>query len=192
MILSLLAFFLYLPAVEQNYPEGSIFWLESTWINQEGKKMKLKEFSGAPSIVSMVFLSCSYSCPLTVQDMREMELHLKKENVRDYHMVLISIDPEHDSPSAMKKFMKGRHLESGRWTILTSESENIREMAALLGFSYKKDGAMQFAHSMLTWVFDKNGELRFTRNARKQTNVETANALVTLTSQKQGAAQTKK
>ncbi len=107
-------------------------------------------------------------------------------------MVLISIDPDRDTPQAMMNFMKDRKLKSGHWTLLASESENVRELAALLGYSYKKDEAMDFAHSMLTWVFDENGVLRFTRNARKETNEDTAKALMKLVTVKKNSWATMK
>ncbi len=175
---SILAILLSLSSANAEYPDNSIFWLESKWTNQEGEKIQLKELGDSPMVVSMVFLGCKFTCPLTVQDMREMEAFFMTKKIDRYRMVLISIDPDRDTPQAMKKFMIDRKLNSGRWTLLASESENVREMAALLGYSYKKDEAMDFAHSMLTWVFDEKGVLRFTRHARKETNEETAKALI--------------
>jgi protein SCO1/2 len=91
-------------------------------------------------------------------------------------MVLISIDPDRDTPEAMRKFMKERKLDPTRWILLSSSSKNVRELAAALGYNYKKDKAMDFAHSMLTWIFDKNGVKQFTREARKQSVDETVAA----------------
>lgn len=170
-----------LSAQETTLPENSVYLLESQWIDQNGKKLQLKDLGTKPVILSMVFLGCKYTCPLTIQDMREMEASIVKNMITNFRMVLISIDPDRDTPQAMKKFIKERKLNEERWTILSSDSENVRELAALMGYSYKKDKAMEFAHSMLTWVFDDRGVLQFTRNARKESISETAEALVKLT-----------
>lgn len=158
-------------------PSNSIFWLSSDWIRQDGKHLHLSDLGESPTIVSMVFLSCKYSCPLTIQDMKEIDRDLQKSTKKPYKMILISIDPDRDTPKAMKAFMKERHLDPDRWILISSNSENIRELAAALGYSYKKDQAMDFAHSMLTWVFDKDGVRKFTREARKQSVSETVAAV---------------
>ena len=180
MITTIISALISITAQESTLPEDSIYGLESQWIDQNGRKLQLKDFSTKPVIVSMVFLGCKYTCPLTIQDMREMESSIIKNKVTDFRMVLISIDPERDTPQAMKKFMGDRKLSEARWTIISSDPDNVRELAALMGYSYKKDKAMEFAHSMLTWVFDEQGVLRFTRNARKESISETVDALLKL------------
>lgn len=167
-------------AASNSYPSDSIFWLKSEWVNQDAKKVKLSDLADSPSIVSMVFLSCKYTCPLTIQDMREMESLLEKAKLSKYRLVLISIDPENDTPQAMRAFMSSRKLNPQHWTILSSDPKSIREFAATLGFNYKKDEAIKFAHSMLTWVFDQDGVLRFTRSARRESIHETIEAFLKL------------
>lgn len=157
-------------------PSNSVFWLNSVWVRHDGDKIKLKDLGSSPTIISMVFLGCKYSCPLTIQDMREIDEKLQKTAATPHKMVLISIDPDRDTPEAMRKFMKERKLDPTRWILLSSSSKNIRELAAALGYNYKKDNAMDFAHSMLTWIFDKNGVKQFTREARKQSVDETVAA----------------
>lgn len=162
------------------WPEESIFNLESEWTRHDGKIVKLSSLKDRPQIVSMVFLSCAYSCPITLQDMREMEAALLRKTKKDFGLVLISIDPDRDTPEQMRKFAETRKLDLKRWTILTSTPRNIRELAAVMGFSYKPDEAMEFAHSMLTWVFDTKGVMKYERVGQKQTNGETAEALLKL------------
>jgi len=108
--------------------------------------------------------------------MRVIDEKLQKIAASPYKMILISIDPDRDTPEAMRKFMKERKLDSARWILISSSSKNVRELAAALGYNYKKDEAMDFAHSMLTWIFDKNGVKQFTREARKQSVDETVAA----------------
>lgn len=159
------------------FPTDSIFQLDSDWVRHDGVKVKLSDLSKSPTIVSMVFLGCQYSCPITVQDMKEMDQKLLKKTKKSYRMILISIDPDRDTPEAMRKFMTERKLDTNRWTIISSTPDNIRELAAALGYSYKRDRAMEFAHSMLTWIFNKQGVRQFTRTARKETIDETVNAM---------------
>ncbi len=110
--------------------------------------------------------------------MKAMETQILNKTKKKFKMVLITIDPDRDTPEAMKKFMSDRKLDPNRWIVLSSSSENVRELAAVLGYSYKKDKAMDFAHSMLTWIFDQEGVKRFTRSARKETIEEMVEAFL--------------
>jgi protein SCO1/2 len=150
------------------FPDDSIYQLNSQWITHEGKKISLSDLSGVPLIASMVFLGCQYSCPITIRDMREVENKVLRKNKKaQFRMVLISIDPETDTPEQMMKYIQAHSLDPKRWLIITSTPENIRELAAVLGFSYRPDEAMKFAHSMLTWIFNTNGVVQLTRESRK-------------------------
>lgn len=164
----------------EDWPGNSLFHLDSTWINQDSKELKLSDLSGKPFLLSMVFLSCDYSCPVTVQDLKQISSKLAKKKKKDIPVVLITIDPQNDTPAAMQKYIKSRGLDKESWTILSSSQDNIREVAAALGFSYRKDDAMGFAHSMLMWVIDKKGVPQFTREGRKQSIDEVVKSALSL------------
>lgn len=154
---------------------GSIFELDSLWKTQDGKKINLSELSDSAIIASMVFLRCQYSCPITLRDLKQVEdeiLKVPKPKRGKYKFVLISIDPENDQPSEMLKYMRSNNLDPNHWIIMTSKPDNIRELAAVLGFSYRKDDAMEFAHSMLTWVFDHKGNRKVEVKGRDKSSSE--------------------
>lgn len=159
-----------LQAEKTVWPDTSIYLLNSEWTTHEAKKIRLADLGGQPLVVSMVFLRCQYSCPITLQDMKKIDGQLQKSKgeKKPYRMVLISIDPEHDQPKEMAEYMTKYELDAGRWTIMTAKPSHIRELAAVLGFSYRKDKAMEFAHSMLTWVFDQQGVRQLEIQGRDQ------------------------
>ncbi len=138
-------------------PETSIFNIEDTWKNQYNENFQFKDLAGKPSIMAMIYTSCQFSCPRIVADMREIESLVPKEKVNDINFVLISIDPEVDQPDTLKSFMIKNDMEPSRWTLLTGSKEQIQDIAAVLGFKYKKSSLMDYAHSNLITEFDKKG-----------------------------------
>ena len=96
--------------------ENSIYQLESVWKNETGKKMMLNELKGKKQIMAMVFTSCTYACPLIVNDMK-------------------------------------------RWHLLTGDENSISELAAVLGFKYKKEPDGSFSHSNIINVLNEAGEV---------------------------------
>ncbi len=143
----------------EEFSEASIYQLESEWKNQDGEKFTLGDLEGKPVILSMFFASCTYACPIIVNDMKKIESSLSEKELKNYRFVLVSIDPKRDTPEALKKFAEQKNLDLNRWTLLTGSPDNIMELAALLGFKYKKDPDGQYSHSNMIIVLNREGEI---------------------------------
>jgi len=141
------------------YSENSIYQLESEWTNQWGKKFSLGELEGSPVVLTMFFASCTYACPILINDMKKIENEIPEEELSSYKFVLVSIDPERDTPEKLEKFAEEKNLDAKRWTLLTGSSDDIMELAALTGFKYKKDKSGDFSHSNLITFLNKEGEI---------------------------------
>src|SRR5690606_33469815 len=133
--------------VEDEFSDESIYQLESEWTNQSGKKVELKDFNGKPVVFTMFFASCNYACPILVYDMKKIESKLSPEELKDYQFVLVTIDPDKDTPEALNEFAKKFNLDLNRWSLLTGDKDDILELAAVLGFKFKKEADGQFSHS---------------------------------------------
>jgi protein SCO1/2 len=139
--------------------EESIFNLASKWENQNADSLQLKYFAGKPTIMAMIYTHCAYSCPLIVADMKELHSLIPKDKQKDVNFLLVSIDPELDRPDTLRQFMKREQMDEKYWTMLTGTETKIRELAAVLGFKYKKTSLMDYAHSNLISVLNPNGEI---------------------------------
>jgi protein SCO1 len=139
--------------------DNSIYQLNSQWINQDGQKVSLKSFIGKQVVLTMFFASCVYACPLLVNDMQKMESSLSEKNKNNYRFILVSIDPERDTPAKLKTYAKEHKLDLSRWTLLTGKSEEIMELALLVGFKYKKDNNGNYSHSNLITLLNEKGEI---------------------------------
>lgn len=140
--------------------EESIYLLESEWTNQENKSFKLKELEGKKVVMTMFFASCTYACPILVNDMKRIEEAINKEDdPDDYYFLLVSIDPERDTPSKLKEFAERYNLDEDRWTLLTGSADDIMELAAVIGFKYKKDENGDYSHSNIITFLNEKGEI---------------------------------
>ncbi len=146
----------------------SIFQLESSWIDQNGKKTTLGAFLGHPVVLAMVYTSCQGACPLITADVQHIESSLAPAMRERTRFVLVSFDPEHDSKTVLKNFGESHGLDFKRWTLLTGTPGNIRELAAVLGVKYKKDTRGNFSHSNIITVLDANGVLRYQQVGLRQ------------------------
>lgn len=151
------------PAITGEKPisDLSIYNLPEKWTNQDGKDIELKELRGKVLVMVMIYTSCQAACPRLVADMRHIEERIPKEYKDKVQLVLVSIDPEVDTPERLKEFAIENKMTGNQWVFLRSNEENTREFAAVLAVNYKKISPIDFSHSNIISVFNAEGELTF-------------------------------
>ena len=141
------------------YSEKSIYRLTADWTDADGKKVRLDSLRGRPVVVAMFFTSCMHSCPFLVNELKVMQKALSAKASDRAQFLLVSIDPERDSATALKEFRTKHKLAGERWTLLTGSHDAVKQLAEKIGFSYAPGSKTQFAHSLLVTVLDGNGEV---------------------------------
>lgn len=139
----------------------SIYNLPSKWTNQNGQNLEMKDLKGKVLVMVMIYTSCKAACPRLVADMRNIESRLSENIKPDVKFLLVSIDPEVDTPARLKEFAIANKMDGGQWEFLRSTEENTREFAAVLAVNYKKIAPLDFSHSNIISVFNAEGELIF-------------------------------
>jgi regulator of cell morphogenesis and NO signaling len=138
--------------------DNSIYQLESKWKNQNNETIRLNSLIGKKEIIALVYTSCTYACPLILNDMKKIETHLRRNDV---NYVLVSIDPKNDTPEALKNYANRNNLDLKKWHLLTGTEDGINELAAVLGFRYKKESDGSFSHSNIITVLNETGEIAY-------------------------------
>src|SRR5690606_7170913 len=117
----------------------SIFHLESTWWDQHGERRPLSSLGGKVQVLSVVYTSCTVSCPQILAHMKQVEGSLTPEELERVGFVLVSVDPERDTPERLATFARDIRVDPERWTLLSSEPDRILELAAVFGVRYRKE-----------------------------------------------------
>lgn len=141
--------------------DGSLHQLESEWTSDTGRRLRLGVLHGRPLLVAMFFTTCEYACPVLVHDLQRIEAALPPEQRREVDFLLVSLDPERDTPAALRAYRAAKGLGKEHWTLLTGGAEDVRELAALLGVNYRPDARGQLAHSNLITLLDRDGEVAY-------------------------------
>lgn len=148
--------------------DRSLYQLDSNWTSDVGRKVKLGVLRGRPQILAMFFSNCEYACPILVNDIRKLEAKLPTEVLAKVDFVLVSFDTKRDTPEALAAYRAKEKLATGRWTLLRGESDDVRELAALLGVNYAADSRGQFAHSNIITLLNAEGEIAFQHSGLNQ------------------------
>lgn len=137
----------------------SIYHAGSTWTDQHGTERKLRSLEGRVQVAAMVYTNCSFACPRIMLDLKRIEGELGSEYADRVSFLVVSIDPERDSPERLAEFAAGSRLDPDRWTLLTGDPGDIRELAVLLGVQYRQTAPGEWVHSNLITVLDRDGEV---------------------------------
>ena len=143
----------------EEYSDNSIYQLESEWITQSGENFSIGSLKSKPVVLTMFYASCTYACPILINDMKRIEASIDTDELKNYKFVLVSIDPEKDKPEVLAEVVKKNDLDIKRWTLLTGSKDDVMELAALIGFKFKKDEKEGYSHSNLITFLNDEGEI---------------------------------
>jgi protein SCO1/2 len=140
-------------------PAGdSLFAVPGTFHDAGGRPRTLGEFRGAPSLVSLVYTRCPTVCPRVVAELERLE-RLPGFDPRT-RILLVSLDPGHDTPDVLRAFAEAHALDAGRWTLLSPEPAALAALARSLGVASGPEADGGIAHSAIIAVVDTEGRVR--------------------------------
>lgn len=137
----------------------SIFDLDLALVDQDGRDLKLADLEGSVMLAAMVYTSCTSVCIMVTEQMKAIALQLAGVD-NGVRYVLFSLDPGRDSPEAMRTFARAHRLDAGRWRLMASSEEGVRDLAAVLGVRYQPEENGEIAHSAMIFVIDGRGVVR--------------------------------
>ena len=158
----------------------SIFNLDDTWNAANGNAFPLSKLGGKPTVMAMVYTSCQYVCPLTVQNIKRIERTLNSAQADNVNFALFSLDPERDTPAKLSEFAKLHNITAPSWTLAQGNAGAIRKLAVTLGIKYKKVESGDYEHDATIFILDKNGVVKYQADAMSKNMNDASDALKTL------------
>ena len=116
------------------------FFTDLPVIDQNGNNLRFYSdvLKGRVVLVNFIFTNCDFACPMLVQRLNKTRSLLVDSVKDDVWFVSISIDPERDTPEAMKTFAKKHGVDESRWIFLTGDKKNLDHIIKKLG-QYTED-----------------------------------------------------
>jgi protein SCO1/2 len=140
-------------------PEQSIYHLNAALTNQSGRQHGLDVYRGQPVLVTMFYGTCPAVCPLLIESVRSVEGAMDAAGKRQLRVLMISIDPERDTPEALAKIADQRKIDLSRWTLARADAPAVRKIAAVLGIQYRQLPNGEFNHASVITLLDRNGAI---------------------------------
>lgn len=136
-------------------------------VNQDGKRIRLHQYRGKALLLTFIYTRCPLPdyCPLMSQHFAAIERELQK-NPALYdktHLLSISVDPDYDKPSVLRKYGANLTGKTGvemfkHWEFASGTAEEVKAVAQFFGLSYwtEKD---QIIHSLVTTIIGPDGKI---------------------------------
>lgn len=154
---------------------GRKFSLKDT----QGNVRTLSSFYGSMPMIFFGFTQCPAVCPTTLARAAQIRQLLKGRDRDLFQVVLITLDPERDTPEVLDAYVKAFDPS---FTALTGTPEEIAAVAKEFKVFYEKVPAgdtYTVSHSSTSYVYDTRGTLRLSLG-HSLTAKECAEDLVTL------------
>ncbi len=139
-------------------PGDSIYQLQATLTDQDGRRFEWSSLRGRPLLASMFYASCEMVCPTIFETIHLTLKALPASDRAPLGVLMVSFDSARDSTEVLKKTAADRHCDA-RWTLARADEATVRKVAAVLGVQYRRLDSGEFNHSTVIEHVDAEGRI---------------------------------
>jgi protein SCO1/2 len=140
-------------------PRDSVYQADIPILNDRGERFAWRDQRGQPQIVSMLYTSCRFTCPMLVDGAKAVRASLPQDERARLRVTVISLDPARDSVAKLAKLRGERGLEGAQWTLARVGAADVRTVASLLGVRYRALADGDFNHTSVLVLLDADGRI---------------------------------
>ena len=134
---------------------------ELTMMDHDGRQRTLADYKGKALVVFFGFTHCPDVCPTAMAQLSHI-MALLGDRAAEVHVLMISVDPERDTPEIMSRYVKAFDK---RFIGLTGTPEQLQQTAKSFKAYYAKvadktRNTYSMDHSASFYIFDKKGQAR--------------------------------
>jgi len=100
-----------------------------TLINQDSLKVTYPDIiKNKITVIGFIYTHCPDICPLTTHNLQLTEEKLTPGELKNIKFLLVTFDPDRDSPSILKKYAEVRDMDMDHWELLTGKDNDIKAL----------------------------------------------------------------
>lgn len=170
-IIILLAAFFILPGCSSNFDmKENVARTRVSLVNQDSSSVSYPEvIKNEVALIGFIYTHCPDICPMTTHNMMLTEEKLSKDELKNVRFILISFDPERDTPSILTQFASVRNMDMNNWELLTGSRNSIDSLMKVYNvkafpddttYNDKGEPAYFMIHTDRISLVDQDGNLR--------------------------------
>ena len=127
--------------------------------DQDGRPVALEDLRGKTVLLDFVFTHCTGPCPVLTGLHVDVQRALAPELRAKTQFVSISLDPERDTPEALRAYALKRGADLAGWSFLTGTPAEIEDVLKRYGVGVIRRAGEEPAHLVVTFVIDPQGRI---------------------------------
>jgi len=158
------------PPLNENFAQIGSEVPDFSLVNQDGKKISLKDFRGKPLAITFIYARCplpEYCIKMSTNFSDLANQLMADPELKDkFRLLSISFDPENDTPEKLRSYGlgylgKGAKPDFSVWQLAVGADAEVRKIADLFGLRYEVDqnDKTQLNHSLRTAVIGPDGKV---------------------------------
>lgn len=130
--------------------------------DQNGKIFRLKDYQGKLLAVDFIFTRCTTLCRSMGMIFKQIRDLIPEESLgRDFALISISFDPEHDDPTSLKKYGEAYGADGEIWRIArVRDKAELQSLLDAFGIIVIPDQFGGFEHNTALHLVGRDGRLR--------------------------------
>lgn len=137
ILLAVAAILVFRPAHPPEIETGTLLTQPKTLpefelLNHHGETITRRDLTGQWSLLFTGFTSCPDICPATIYILNALDEKLR-DNQDEFRMILLSVDPERDTPGVMAQYIE---LLSPSLTGITGSMSGVEQFCNEIGMSF--------------------------------------------------------
>ena len=160
------AWFFVLPRMRPHIFSGAVIQSNQNAPRMEldaanGETVRMTDFEGQVVVVYFGYTFCPDVCPQTLSKLAE-SMEILGEKASDVQVIMVSIDPERDTPELLEEYVTYFHPG---FIGVTGDSQTVNRVATLYGVYYEaQDGTADTGytidHTSTVILVDRSGHLK--------------------------------
>jgi protein SCO1/2 len=128
-------------------------------VDQDGGRLRLSDLAGRAVLLDFVFTHCPGPCPILTGIHVSLQRQLPAALRERTHFVSISLDPERDTPAALRAYAEARGADLSGWSFLTGEKPEIEAVLSAYGVGRVLTAGEEIQHTLVTYLIDPSGRI---------------------------------
>ena len=100
--------------------------LHTSFVNQDSETIVFPtDYKGKVVMMSFIYTHCPDVCPMTINNLHELQDSLSLQGIKGVKFVSLTYDPNRDTPSVLKHYAEERGIKFDDWDFLTGAKADI-------------------------------------------------------------------
>lgn len=115
-----------------------VYALPDNWQLDDNTTSTLQRWRGHPALMTMAYSTCRQVCLRTIAVLSDLQKKLDAAG-RPMEIIVVSYDPEHDTPAVWSRYRQAHHLDRSNWHFLSGGTAGTARIAQIFGINYWRD-----------------------------------------------------